>query len=357
MTRQPDHRDQRVAAYLRRRGEVRLPATFIDDVTQAAAASPQSSNRPPWWRTPVLAVATVMVAAVVTLTGLALIGEAVGESPAPSPFLPSSASPSASMTTAPSAEPEPSASSAPTGAPTSSPLAVRPGDVLVSVTDDLVVRSQPDTGSDSEIYDVLLQPGDLLRLTDGPVTADGYTWYQGVVLDSSAPDGTRAGWVAAADQDGSQWLASPPPEGDGWRLLGESAAGVAPFTVDVATTADDLASLWADAGLDAPFPDVDFEREVVVRYTHAVSGSCPDIELAGVDFDATERILYSVPIDPSSPLFDGRTCTTDANPHSFVVAVDRDRLPSGDVLVRLQRGFIACPDCGRESEQVTVTLP
>lgn len=44
-------------------------------------------------------------------------------------------------------------------------------------------------------------------------------------------------------------------------------------------------------------------------------------------------------------------------PHSFVVALDRDRLPSGEVNFRLERGFIACPDCGRESEQVTVTLP
>ncbi len=125
----------------------------------------------------------------------------------------------------------------------------------------------------------------------------------------------------------------------------------------MATASEELPALWSDAGIEDPLPSVNFEREVVVRYTHAVSGTCPDIELEGIGVDSDARIVYSVVVIPSSPLFEGRACTSDAQPHSFVVAVERDRLPSGEVHFRLQRGFIACPDCGRESEQATVTLP
>lgn len=359
MSRQPDHREQRVTDYLRRRGDARLPASFTEDVARAAAATPQvAAASAPWWRMPLLAATMVVLGAVLTLGTLSLIDNQIGDGPTPSPSaaldtpLPSRiASPTASGAPAPSSSPEP------TSTPTGSPFAVGPDEVLVSVTDNLVVRTQPGVGSDSEVYAIQLQPGDLLRLIDGPVVADGYEWYQGRVMDPTAPDGTRIGWVAAADQDGTPWLASVPPEGDGWRFLGEDATGIEPYTVGVATSANALSELWADAGLDAPIPDVDFGREIVVRYTHAVSGTCPEIELAGVGFDTEARILYSVAIIPSSPLFDGRACTTDANPHSFVVAVDRDRLPSGEILVRLQRGFIACPECGFESEQDSVTLP
>jgi hypothetical protein len=40
--------------------------------------------------------------------------------------------------------------------------------------------------------------------------------------------------------------------------------------------------LWEDAGITEEIPTVDFDREVVVRYTHAVSGTCPEINLEGV---------------------------------------------------------------------------
>ncbi len=359
MTRESDDRNQRVIGYLRRRGGAHLPTTFAEDVARAAAATPQvAAASTPWWRMPLLAATTVVLGAILTFGTLSLIGNQVGDGPTPSasaeldtPLPTTNATPSASGAPAPSSNPEP------TSTPTGSPFAVGPDEVLVSVTDNLVVRIQPGVGSDSEIYGIQLQPGDLLRLTDGPVVADGYEWYQGRVMDPTAPDGTRIGWVAAADQDGTPWLASVPPEGVGWRLLGEDATGIEPYTVGVASSSNALPELWADAGLDAPIPDVDFAREIVVRYTHAVSGTCREIELAGVGFDTEARILYSVAIIPSSPLFDGRACTTDAHPHSFVVAIDRDRLPSGEILVRLQRGFIACPECGFESEQVSVTLP
>ncbi|MFN2419055.1 MAG: hypothetical protein ABR593_09050 [Candidatus Limnocylindria bacterium] len=355
MNRQRDDRNQRIADYLRRRGATRLPATFTDDVVRAAAATPQDRGTTTWFRTPLLAAATVVLAIAMTLGGLSLIDPPVGDDPTPVPSVPAASDtptpgPSASATV----EPEPTEEPSPTTEPSPTPAAVQPGDVLVAVTDNLVVRAEP--GLESEIYEVQLQPGDLLLVTEGAASADGFDWYQGRVLDSSAPDGTRTGWVAAADTDATPWLASPQAEGDGWRLLGQAAAGE-PYTVGVATSADELPALWTGAGIDDPVPSIDFAREVVVRYTHAVSGTCPEIELEGIGVDDDARIVYSVVTLPSSPLFEGRACTSDAQPHSFVVAVERERLPSGDVNFRLQRGFIACPDCGRESEQTTVILP
>lgn len=358
MNGQSDERDQRLRQYVQRRGDADMPSSLVDDIVRAAAATPQTASaEAPWWRMPLLVAATVVLAVVITLGGLSLIDPQVGDDPTPSPS-PSVEVPSPSASASPPASPDatesPEPSPSPTNEPTETPAAVEPGDVLVSVTDNLVVRAQP--GLDSQIYEVQLQPGDLLRVTDGPISADGFDWYEGRVLDSSAPDGTRSGWVAVADGDGTPWLAAVPPEGDGWRLLGQAAAGE-PSTVGVATSSDELPTLWADAGIGDAVPTVDFEEEVVVRYTHAVSGTCPEIELEGIGVDEDARIVYSVGVLPSSPLFNGQACTTDAQPHSFVVAVEREGLPSGEVNFRLERGFIACPDCGRESEQVTVTLP
>jgi len=354
-----DNRDDRVIDYLRQRGGAPMPARLPSEVIDAAARTPRDggAHRRPAWATPLLAAAAVLLAVVVTLGGLALVDPKVGDDPtrepSPSSILPT-VPPSVTPRSSASPDPEPTATASPE--PTDEPTGVETGEVLVAVTDDLVVRAAPSTASDSEIYSVRLQPGDLLRVTEGPVAGSGFTWYRGAVLDSSAPDGVREGWVAAADQAGTAWLAAVPGEGDGWRLLGESTSGE-PYSVDVATGSDEFPALWADAGISEDLPSVDFETEVVVRYTHAVSGTCPDINLEGIGVDSAEDIVYSVVTLPSSPLFEGRSCTTDARPHAFVVAVDRDLLPDGEVHFRLERGFIACADCGRESEEVTVVLP
>lgn len=80
--------------------------------------------------------------------------------------------------------------------------------IMVSVTDDLVMRSSPSVGQESVIYDIRLQPGDELRVLDGPREGSGYEWYYGEVDDPSAPGGTRTGWVAAASREGEPWLAA-----------------------------------------------------------------------------------------------------------------------------------------------------
>lgn len=88
------------------------------------------------------------------------------------------------------------------------------GELLSVVTTDLVVRSRPGTGSDSEIYPARLDAPTLVYVIDGPEEADGYAWYlvDPVTLPCyfGCDFAPRPGWVAAADTDGERWLAAEP---------------------------------------------------------------------------------------------------------------------------------------------------
>ena len=124
----------------------------------------------------------------------------------------------------------------------------------------------------------------------------------------------------------------PQPEaGDGWRLLGhEEGAGEA-YRTGLATTDDQLAALWSESGLGGAAPEVDWEREVVAWFGAVYGSSCP-IRLDGVA--VTGDVLHPETVVPGAgPMM---ACTDDANPHSYVVAVERSLLPEGPF--RLQLG-------------------
>jgi hypothetical protein len=65
--------------------------------------------------------------------------------------------------------------------------------VLVVVTTDLVVRSEPGTHDGSRILPTRLNGPTLLYVVDGPVQADGYDWYlvqpfdNGICVDVCPP--------------------------------------------------------------------------------------------------------------------------------------------------------------------------
>jgi len=109
---------------------------------------------------------------------------------------------------APSATASPAASSSSVPSP-SLPADPFVGKVVVTVTDDLVVRSAPRVANDSVIHRPYLPRGTELKVIGGPVKASGYTWYQVVpvtfVLEGKPP----SGWVAAAGKDGAPWIALP----------------------------------------------------------------------------------------------------------------------------------------------------
>ena len=119
-----------------------------------------------------------------------------------------------------SAEPTPSpartqsASPAPSHAPIeASPTAATPSgraNIAEVVTTDLVMRSAPGTGPDSEIYTPSLSSPMLLYILEGPVAADGHDWFYAVRFEEFYSDiglaGPGVGWVADAGKDGESWV-------------------------------------------------------------------------------------------------------------------------------------------------------
>jgi len=172
---------------------------------------------------------------VALLTVVALVA-GCGLSPSPTPTPTATAAPTVSP-----AAPTPSSTASP--APSPSPAASDPlvGKVVVTVTDDLVVRSQPWVGDDSAMYRPWLPRGTELRVLDGPAEGSGYTWYKVVTVASGKLDGPRLGWVAMAGKDGEPWiaLAGGPSE------IGLAKADVARATADPGTARTAAASITA----------------------------------------------------------------------------------------------------------------
>lgn len=136
--------------------------------------------------------------------------------------------------------------------------------------------------------------------------------------------------------------------GPGWRLLAidgparrdrdpDATAVVPPPTpgglalgtrIEVATNPAQFATAWdlalrsADGGLQpgAPLPDVDFETEVVVLGHQLESGSCREL-LTGVTVE-NGRVRVDLQVSDEQV-----ACTSDGNPLTWAVAVERSVLP------------------------------
>lgn len=147
--------------------------------------------------------------------------------------------------------------------------------------------------------------------------------------------------------------AGPQPEGgDGWRLLADEPGVGDVYRTAVATDQASYDALWSEIGLAGEPPPVDLDAEVVVWFAPAVSGSCREIRLDDVVVDDEAGLVYPAIVLPGG----NRTCTSDANPHAYVVALDREALP-GEFTVQLGPEVICtgCEEAG-ESETTPVTL-
>jgi len=122
-------------------------------------------------------------------------------------------------------------------------------------------------------------------------------------------------------------LGPQPSGGDGWRLLSEGRGLDGPGRISLVTDAASFAERWASR--DAPVPQVDFEKNVVISFVAIVSSSCPDVRLDDVVVEGF--VVRAKLIDPV-PQFE---CTEDAVPHAFVVALERSRLRSGPFTIEL----------------------
>ena len=135
----------------------------------------------------------------VWLTTAALLAGCGSASPSLVPPSPSAGHGSPSLT--------PSSASSPSALPTpTTPADPFLGQVAVTVTPDLRVRSQPWVGEGSIRYEPLLPMGTELKVLDGPVEGSGYLWYQVDPLGFTL-DGPGYGWVAMAGKDGEPWIA------------------------------------------------------------------------------------------------------------------------------------------------------
>ena len=114
-----------------------------------------------------------------------------------------------------------------------------------------------------------------------------------------------------------------PTSGDGWRLLASEKVGEA-YRTGIAADPEAYSALWGRIGLTDEPPPVDFQTEVVVWLGAVYGSSCPDIRLDAVVSDVERRLVHGTIVLPSIY----NACTADANPHAFVVAVERSTLPA-----------------------------
>ena len=148
--------------------------------------------------------------------------------------------------------------------------------------------------------------------------------------------------------------------GPGWRVVSEPGGGGA-YTVGAALTDADAIALWDQMSLGGAPPRIDYAAEILAVFGPAVSGSCPEIRFDGVGFDLDGRLVFGRFTDQWELEFERgvRTpgpCTADANPHPFVVALDRDALPAMPFMLRLIETPEICPGC-MQMPEVTVGEP
>ncbi len=122
-----------------------------------------------------------------------------------------------------------------------------------------------------------------------------------------------------------------PQQGDGWRLLADQQGVGQPYRTGIATDRASYQALWTQIGLRGEPPLVDFESEVVVWFGAVFGSSCPDLRLDDVVVDLERALVHAEIVLVGVPM----ACTADANPHAYLVAVERAMLPSGPFAIQL----------------------
>jgi len=138
--------------------------------------------------------------------GLGLFWTTSPSATVPVPTAVAEGTPSAAPTPAPASPsptvlPTPAESAPVVSTPTAESGQLVAGDLAAMVTDGrLVIRTLPETSSDSAIFKTRVYPGQRVLILEGPVEASGYPWYR-IRL------GDIEGWAAGSGVDGEPWLA------------------------------------------------------------------------------------------------------------------------------------------------------
>ena len=219
-----DHTEELVRAMLARRADRPAPAWLTADISEAVAASPRargSGGRPATATADRRGRATALVLAAALLLGMVgggllvaallrapvspLSGQA-GAAVDPSATAGASFTSGTGVAGGPTAPPQAGESQQAGASPEPANLAPDSLAVVTKAGEPLLVRAAPRLGVDSAKIDTLPSETRLLVLS-GPVTADGYDWYE--VLTDGQPI-RRYGWVARGTAQ-EEWLAPSPP--------------------------------------------------------------------------------------------------------------------------------------------------
>jgi len=122
-------------------------------------------------------------------------------------------------------------------------------------------------------------------------------------------------------------------EGDGWVYLAVVDSTMAERPT-IAADANSLDQLWEHLGVAGTPPSVDFGTHIVVGFPVRYSGSCPETRFDDVVIDGD--LVYPV----ISQLSTTQVCTADANPRTYLVAVERGRLPEPPFRITYQKGTV-----------------
>ena len=131
-------------------------------------------------------------------------------------------------------------------------------------------------------------------------------------------------------------------------LASEQGAGES-YRTGIATDRDSYLALWSSIGLVDDPPEVDFQSDVVIWFGAVFGSSCPGLRLDGVVVDVDAALVYGEIVLPDPPA----GCTADANPHAFLVAVERQVLPVGPFIIQLDADG---PPGGAPEERTVVNV-
>jgi hypothetical protein len=145
-----------------------------------------------------------------------------------------------------------------------------------------------------------------------------------------------------------------PRAGPGWRLISDPTLQT-PSGLLVAAT--ELGMTEARLLFGADLPDIDFDREILVIFTYSTSSTCDEMQFRGLEIDRDARRVSGLPAfghDAYPEIPEVRACTTDGQPHSFVVSIERASLPEAPFTIRLYPP--PTPDCEYCDAEVVVRV-
>ncbi len=119
------------------------------------------------------------------------------------------------------------------------------------------------------------------------------------------------------------------PDGDGWQLLARQRGVGDRNEPRLITDQAGLDAAWNALLIHSDPPTVDFDRSVVAWLTPLGTVACPS-RLDEIRFDAAQRV-----VDGSFSLGLTMNCRSPSVGDSFLVAIDRNRLPPTPYQVRI----------------------